>query len=533
MVDHEPSLTLVRLSRIVARSWPFVVALGLLGALGAFVVSNAQAPIYKSTSSVYFSLRQAVTSSDLNQGSAYTESQMLSFATLATSSITLNRVIDDLNLNTSPRELAKTISTAIPQNTVILDVTASSGSASRSAQIANSVTSQLAEVVGELAPATKDAEPAVSARVIQPAVIPATQSSPNKTSDTALGGVLGLLIGLIGCVLFALGDTRLSSVEALARATSIPQLGAIARYRHHGDVLPAVLREPDGGEAESYRRMRSGVEFATDSPPLRTIVVTSSIAGEGKSTVAVNLALSLAESGIRVLLIDADLRSPRVGPWLGIDDPTGLSSALSSGLVSDVTRRYDSTSLHLLLAGTVPSSPSKLLSSSNLSAVIESLSRDYDKIVIDTPAVLDAPDAALIARHGDLTILVVGATGTHKPQVTRAIKSLAVAGVSVSRVVLNRANDPRARGAYGSNPSAGRGDVHSPPLVSPVADKADPPVADVKQQPVQSVVPEISATSGKGSTKPASGPTRAPRRPSAPRPRPSAQPGYEGDSGGK
>lgn len=439
MDDQESALSLPRLLRALQRSWILVVALALGGATVAYLVSDAQMPVFKASASVYFSLSQGTTSADLNQGSAYTQAQMLSFATLATSSITLDGVIDDLGLDTTPLRLSRNIEASIPQNTVILNITASSASPKRAAEVANSVASNLSATVAELSPTTPDANAAVSARVIEPAVEPTVQSSPSKSRDTLLGGILGLVAGAVIAVLFALFDTRVRSAESLSSVTTTPVLGQVGRFQSSNDPRPVIIREPNGIEAEWLRRVRAGLRFASIDKDVRIIAITSGVPSEGKTTLSVELALAAAEGGSRVLLVDADLRRPRVAEWLGLDGSIGLTTVLVGGVESEVARsRYGATNLDLLLSGDVPPNPSELLSSSRMAQVLSELAEEYDLVIVDIAPVLSVADAALISPHVDLTLLVVDASRARKPQVLRSIRALEAGGAHVSGILLNK-----------------------------------------------------------------------------------------------
>jgi len=449
MVEQQSGLTLGRLGKIVQRSWVVIVALAIVGAGSAYLISAIQTPIYKASASLYFSLTQGATSSDLNQGSAYTQAQMLSFAQLATSSITLERVIDDLDLDVSSKDLARNLEVTIPQNTVILDISASSTSAARAARIANSVASNLSDVVVQLAPSDDGSAPAVSARIIEPAVTPQSQSSPNKLRDAALGGILGLLLGAVGSVVFALLDTRIRSAEALATVTDLPLLGQIAKSQATTDRRPTMVRNPNGEEAESFRRVRAGLRFASVDKDVHVILVTSALPSEGKTTLSVDLSLAMAEAGTRVLLIDADFRRPRVAERLNSEGAVGLTTVLVGGVSLDDARRpYGSTSLDLLLSGEVPPNPSELLSSVTMSQTLAELKEEYDVIVVDTAPVLSVADATLLAPLVDLTLLVVDASKSRKAQLGRAIRALEGAGSDISGIVLNRVRIGRRRDAY-------------------------------------------------------------------------------------
>lgn len=449
MNDSGSSVTLTRLVNIIRHSWLLIAATTVIGFTLAFVVSTTTPPTYQSSASMYFSIRQGNTGSELNQGSAYTQAQMLSFATLATASITLNDVIDEIDLDITSKDLARNIKVSIPQNTVILDIQVTSRSAERSADIANAIAASLSDVVVDLAPTTVSRAPTVSAAVIEPAVAPNVQSAPSTPRESVLGAILGLLLGTVASVLFALLETRIRSADIVATVTSLPVIGQIGRFPRSSDVRPIVMRNRNGEEAESFRRVRTALRFASVDADVRAILVTSAVPAEGKTTVAINLALVLAETGSRVLLIDADLRRPRVADALGVEGAIGLTTVLVGEVdLVDALASYGPTNLDLLLAGDVPPNPAELLSSAKMAQVLTDLTDAYDLVVIDSAPVLSVADATLLAPHADVLLLVVDASKTRRAQLARTLQVLSVAGALVSGIVLNRVKIRKRKDAY-------------------------------------------------------------------------------------
>ncbi len=449
MAEGQSAFTVGRILRILRHAWLGIFMTTAIGGVGAYLVSDGTPPTFQASSSVYFSLRQGGSSSDLNQGSAYTQAQMLSFARLATASITLDRVVDDLDLGISSRDLARNIEISIPQNTVTLDIEVTSRSADRAALISNSVASNLSDVVVDLAPTTDTGDATVAARVIEPAVPPAVQSAPNTPREAIVGAALGFLVGALGSILLALLETRVRSAEVVAAVTTAPLLGQIGRFPRTRDTRPVMIRNPNGEEAEAFRRVRAGLRFASVDRDVRSILITSSVPAEGKTTLAINIALAVAETGARVLLIDADLRRPRVADALEVEGVVGLTTVLVDEVSAyDALSRYGSTNLDLLLAGDVPPNPSELLSSSKMALVLQELSRGYDTLIIDSAPVLSVADAALLASHVDLTLLVVDSSKTRRAQLARTITALEVAGTTISGIVLNRLAVRARKDAY-------------------------------------------------------------------------------------
>lgn len=433
----------------VLTRWYVVALATLLGAAVAFAASALTSPVYHSSSTLFFALQSGNSGSDINQGSTYTQNQMLSFARLGLSSIVLGDVIDDLDLDMTEAELRHDIDITIPQNTVVLDVRVGSLDKEQAADIANGVAERLAVVVSEIAPTDALGKPTVVAEVIEPAAPAVFQTSPNKQRDTLVGGLAGALLSIVTIALVTVLDTRIRSEGTLATVTNRPLLGAISSYLSKGDTRPVSLRSPNSVQAEQFRRIRSSLRFASASHDFTCVAVTSSISGEGKSTVSTNLALTLAETGARVLLVDADLRRPTIATLLGLEPTVGLTTILVDKVaVDDVVHRWGRTSLDVLAAGEVPPNPAELLASTRMKDLLAALSEKYDFIIVDTAPVLSVADATVIAQQADATILVVDARSVRRAQVSQSIKSLELAGAYVSGVVLNRVPAPKHQDPY-------------------------------------------------------------------------------------
>ncbi|WP_431278364.1 polysaccharide biosynthesis tyrosine autokinase [Leifsonia poae] len=430
------------------RYWYIVVVATIVGAIGGWGLSQAATPVYTATSSLYFSLNFGGTANDLNQGSTYTQNQMLSFAQLAESPLVLNPVIEGLDLGVKPSELADTISVSTPQNTVILELSVSSTDPAEAAKIANAVAGSLSDKVEEIAPKSVAGDTTVAVRVIEPAATPVFPSSPNTRLNLVAGMVIGLLLGSLIIVLRELLDTRVHTAGIATAVTGVPLLGTAEREKRRS-VGPVVLRDPLSNAAENYRQLRSNLEFvAVDSDTLG-FVVTSSVPSEGKSLIALNLALALAESGRKVLLVDADLRRPMVAAYTGLPGTAGLTSVLvGRASVDDVLQTWGETGLHVLTSGPIPPNPSELLSSRAMAELVDHLVHDYDVVVFDTAPMGAVADAAIVARMVDGALIVADRTRVHRPQLAQTMDSLEKSGVRVLGLVLNRATPTKDRHAY-------------------------------------------------------------------------------------
>lgn len=442
------TMTVARALGVLRKRWYIVLAATLVGGFGAFLASNAVTPVYHSTASLYFSLRTGSSGSDINQGSAYTQNQMLSFARLATSSMVLEPVADEFDDGVTQAQLRRTMSVTIPQNTVILDVRVGSTDPGQAARVANAVAESLIRVVDAVAPADAEGGSTVTARTIEPATPAIFQSYPNKQQNAALGGIAGFLLAAVIVVLASFLDTRVRSETALKQLTELPLLGAIEQSPPSADSRPVTIRQSNGSAAESFRQVRAGLRFASASHTTRSLAVTSSVPGEGKTWLAANLAVVLAETGRRVLVIDADLRKPRVADAFGLIRTVGLTTILVDGLpLGEVVQAWPGSSLDILASGAVPPNPAELLASPRMKELLHEAVERYDLVVIDTAPILVVADAAAIAQQVDSTLLVADTTHVRRAQLASSIEVLERSGAHIAGVVLNRVK-PRPRDSY-------------------------------------------------------------------------------------
>lgn len=430
------------------RFWYVVVIATIVGAIAGYGLSQLATPVYTATSSLYFSLSFAGTATDLSQGATYTQNQMLSFAQLAESPAVLQPVIDDLNLGETPGQLASAITVSTPQNTVILQIAVADTSPKQAAAIANAVAANLSSTVEQIAPKSATDKTTVSVRVIARAPVPEAASSPNTRLNVLSGLLLGLIVGALIVVLRETFDTRVHNAETAVEVAKAPLVGSIPRERgsHPGLVL---VDAPLSVGSEAYRQLRSNLEFVTLGSPNRAIVITSSVPGEGKSMISSNVALALAETGQRVLLIDADLRRPTIASYSGLAGGAGLTSVLAGRAEFDeVVQHWGAGELDVLAAGPIPPNPSELLSSRRMADLLTRLRTEYDTVVIDTAPLGSVADASILARQVDGALVVVDRTQVRRQQLAQTIDSLQKSGAAVLGIVLNRIHTRAQRGAY-------------------------------------------------------------------------------------
>jgi len=283
-------------------------------------------------------------------------------------------------------------------------------------------------VNSELVPAT--------VRVVERAEVPERPSRPNVPLNLLFGTTAGLVVA--GGAAFAREyfDDTVKSSEEVEELLHAPALGAIPSFVDgSGDLV--VLREPSSPVAEAFRSMRTAVLFSPAGAP-RVVLVTSARPAEGKTVASLNLAATLAGSGSRVLLIDADLRHPRCHAGLGIANDEGLTTVLDGrSRLENTIRVLDRPRISFLPAGPPPPNPGDLIHSARMREIIVEARDRYEVVVLDTPPVLPVADALVLAREADGVLLVVKGHDTSRELVRMARDRLALAGARLLGVVVN------------------------------------------------------------------------------------------------
>ncbi len=299
--------------------------------------------------------------------------------------------------------------------------------------------------------------------VVDPAYRPADMTRSRRSSILGKAGIVGLIIGLVlGFTLESL-DTGIRSVAELERITLLPSLSVIPRTRRAAKEVGApgntvtdnlgVLSNSRSQFAEAFRSLRTSLMLARTGKRPKFIVVTSSTPTEGKTTISTNLAVTLAQSDARVLLIDGDLRRPNVHHRFGLNGRLGLSTVLSGGAtLEEATRNIPEVpNLDVLCSGPVPPFPTEMLSSDAMQTLLQECAAKYTHILIDTPPILSVTDGVLLARIADSVVLVVRFGRSSRNIVRRSRELLVRSGAALTGTVFNSVDisAPEYYGYYG------------------------------------------------------------------------------------
>lgn len=438
-------MTLQDYWQILRRSWALILATTLVGALAAFGMSKTQTPLYQAQAGLFISV-QSTASEIAYSGGYYVQDRVKSYVEVVDSPGVLDPVIDELGLDTTASGLAGQISAFSPPETVLVSVTAVDTSAEQATLLANAAAASFAKEIQRLEITESGTKP-VKASIIKPAEVPGAPISPRTTTNVILGALLGLMVGVGIAILRQLLDTSVKSVDGLEAAADATCLGVVT-FDPDAATKPLVTLR-GSPRSEAFRSLRTNLQYVDVDNPPKVVVVTSSIPGEGKSTTACNLAITLALAGSKVLFLEGDLRRPKAADYLGVDGSVGLTDVLiGEAELTDTIINWRRDLLDFLPAGAIPPNPSELLASQHMSDLLTRLRDTYDVVVIDAPPLLPVTDAAILTTIADGAILVVRHGVTRGEQVEEAADAVRQVSGRILGTVLNFAPTRRRRG-YG------------------------------------------------------------------------------------
>ncbi len=284
--------------------------------------------------------------------------------------------------------------------------------------------------------------------IVDPAEVPIGPYKPNLPRNLALALLGGLLLGGMLALGFEFLDDTLKTPADIEKQLGLAVLGIIPKLKN---MTPTqALEDPRSAFSESYRSVRTALQFSTESGVPRSLLVTSARPAEGKSTSALTLAKNFAQLGKRVLLIDADLRNPTLHKTLGLDNTLGLSNCLAGAAKpQDVIHMPDDSTLHVILSGPIPPNPAELLAGPKMLSLLTVAMAKYDQVIIDGPPTIGLADAPIIAHVAMGTLLVIDAGETRKPIAKGAVKRLLSARARLVGALLTKVDAKSGSYGYG------------------------------------------------------------------------------------
>ena len=362
----------------------------LLGFIASVIITATTTPLYQSNAQLFVSTPAAALDiSTLATGGSFSQQRVKSYAQIINSPMTLKPVIEKLELLLTPEELAQQITSSAPLDTVLIDITVTDPDPALAADIANAVTDQFGKTVAALELRGMGSDSIVKVSTVQNAIAATSPTSPKRSINYALGFLLGFGLGIGIASLRRLLDNSVKNEDDL---TGTPLLAAVG-FDNLADEKPLITQIGRyAARTEAFRTIRTNLQYLRPDSPPKVIVITSALPNEGKTTSAMNLALSLSQAGSKVLLMEADLRRPKI---------------------------------------------------------IAVLRKKYQYVIIDCPPLLPVTDAAIVSARVDGSILVVHAGVTKKPQFTGARDAMVTVGSSILGVILNMIPESSLEYEYG------------------------------------------------------------------------------------
>jgi capsular exopolysaccharide synthesis family protein len=425
--------------RVLRRHWIVVVTTTLAGLLIGGAASVLVHPTYKADTQLFVAIQNSGSVQEMQQGNTFSQARVQSYVKTIRTPVVLQPAIDALGLDITANELAKKVEASTELNTVLITISVEDTSPVQAAAVAEAIANSLVKAVETLEkPKTGGMSP-VGLSIITPAVAPASPSAPNTRLNLLLGLFSGAVAGLGIALLRTKLDDRVRGEADLREITDTPLLGGISFDKDATKKPLLTQARHQSPRAESFRQIRTNLQFAFVSGRAKSLLVSSSLPGEGKSTTATNLAIALAQAGQSVCLVDADLRRPMINEYLGLDRNAGLTTALvGHANVNDLLQPWGDGNLYVLTSGQIPPNPSELLGSQDMGELLGSLEEAFDIVVIDAPPLLPVTDAAVLSQHAGGVVLVVGTQKVQRRDLQKSLGALEMVGANVLGVVLNR-----------------------------------------------------------------------------------------------
>lgn len=442
----------IRVARIY---WKSIAVVTIIVTLLATLWGVLQPRIYAAEASAIVLTVGSENVDVLLSGDTLAKSKIKNYESIAESRLLADRVIETANLDTSADALLKTITVSVPLETAEIRISAKSPDPATAQRVADAWITELAKQVQQLETSAAVGAPravplpAVGLVALDMATLPTSPISPNVGLAALFGVAGGLLLAYAAALFRHHLDRRLRSVAEIERLFDVPVIGRLPLDERLSSAGAATLLDAEclelpvsGGRnhafTEALRALRTNMKFLDVDNPPRVIVVTSSVTSEGKSTVVGNLALTMAAAGDPVVVVDGDLRRPRLAAIFNVVPGVGVTNVLSGqATLSEVLQDWgELANLSVLGSGPTPPNPSELLGSEAMKQMLKTLSA-HATVLIDAPPLLAVTDAAILSQLADGVIVVARAGRTTRDELAQAFANLRRVKASILGTIVN------------------------------------------------------------------------------------------------
>lgn len=443
-------MTIVDFVRLMRRHWTLLLVTGLIGVLAATAFVLTRPVTYVASSTGMVVAGDSLSSGGALSGNQVAEQRAMAYLTLLGTRSVAERTASELEAVKNPEAARGTASAELVPNTSFIRISATGTTAQNAQDLANATLNAVAtealhmETYGQAQGkqlSRRDMEKLTSVYVLpyEPAALPTAPQRTNLPLTLLIGLGAGLLLGAVIAFVRHQFDVRVRSQRDVEEQTGHAVLGIVPETKDLKKQLTDGAIGTMGHAGESLRQLRTNLRFVNVDQPPQAVVITSATPGEGKSTIATNLAQVVAKSGRDVVLVDCDLRKPMQAQAFGVDAQIGLTQVLAGDVpLRDALVTTDVPRLKLLPAGRIPPNPSELLGSRRMQEAIDELARDAF-VVLDAPPMLAVTDAGLLAVASDGAILVSVVGQTTKGELALCAKQLDQLGAPLLGTVLNKA----------------------------------------------------------------------------------------------
>jgi capsular exopolysaccharide synthesis family protein len=433
--------------RAVRKRWWLVVGAVVVAVAAAVTVTLLTPPRYAASVTFFISTRGNEVTQAF-QGGQFAQQRVKSYVDVLTSSRLAESIATADPTGLTAEDVQKEITAQVVPDTVLVQATVTDTERPRALQIAQTLAVEFPDLIGTLETPPGSKVPTVGVKIIAEPRLADAPVSPQPVRNVGLAVALGLIVGVGAAALRESLDSTIRSPESLASATAAPALSVIP-FDRKAEKTPLITEgSAQSARAEAMRQLRTNLQFVNVDRPLRSLVVSSALPGEGKSTTVCNLGIAFAEAGKRVIVVDADLRRPKVAEYFGLEGAVGLTNVLAGQAnVRDVVQSWGSSGLWVLPSGYVPPNPSELLGSGNMADLLTALGSAFDVIVVDTPPLLPVTDAAVMSTIADGCLIVSRHAKTTASQASAAAEALAAVNAKLHGCVLNM-TPTKSSGSY-------------------------------------------------------------------------------------